>query len=174
MVGQILAHFQPSDYNKCWFCRNNYPSHKRNCNCGAETLTYPGQDANEVAQNIETAKEIVYRIFSFGSNSQHFPTHPRLRAGFLDLAVEIFNEERKLVVVRVGSRSQFSVQIKDDQGQVRSYAKLEATEPVRQISPDEFLSISHRILASHVPTEQLQGSSDSFLQQCVSANPTLR
>jgi hypothetical protein len=59
-------------------------------------------------------------------------------------------------------------------GQVRSYAKLEATEPVRQISPDEFLSISHRILASHVPTEQLQGSSDSFLQQCVSANPTLR
>jgi hypothetical protein len=174
MVGQIPAHFIPSDYNKCWFCKDNYPSFARYCKCGVKALTCHGEDTNKGAQNVEAARELDYRIFSFGSNSQHFPTHSRLRAGFLDLAVEIFNEEKKLVVVRVGSNVEFSMQIKDGQGQVHTYTKLNSNEPLHGISQDEFLSISHRILASQVPTERLQGYSNSPVQQRVCANPALR
>jgi hypothetical protein len=167
MVEQIPAHFKPTDYNKCWVCKDNYPSPARYCRCGVKTLTCRGEDTNKGAQNVEVAGESDYRIFSFGSNSQHFPTHPRLRAGFLDLAVEILNEEKKFIVVRVGNDVRFSVQIKDDQGRVHSYTKLNTTEPVHRISQDEFLPISHQILASHVLTEQLKGRSKSSLQQCI-------
>ncbi|KAH9867376.1 hypothetical protein IAQ61_007968 [Plenodomus lingam] len=125
------------DKNKCWFCKENHPSQQQTCKCGAQTI--PTQDKNG---------KLNYRIYSFGSNVEYFPSSHRIRGNLLETVVQLLKDS-VLMAVRVGCRSQSAIMIRDADGSLRSCTTASKHTLRENISIPEFLQASREILASH-------------------------
>jgi len=94
--------------------------------------------------------KISYTIYTFGCNSDWFPSSTRLHESLLDDMADILNAAtNERLAIRVGSNTHFAIYIRDLDGTIRS-CEQSAMQPVRPITTmAQFLPIGHQILNSH-------------------------
>lgn len=114
--------------------------------------------------------KISYTIYTFGCNSDGFPSSKRLHESLLDKVAGILDATTNMrIAIRVGSDAHFAIYIRDLSGGIRSceQSAMHAVRPITDIA--QFLQIGHQILNSHTNTT----AGNVFLNYIsIRANPT--